>query len=900
MPEDSHVVSISSNPAIGPDDLLRKTFPVARRGLDPDAVRAFLSAVADEMRDQADRDAQLRRLLADAERRADNPEIDEAMLSRSIGAETAKILQSAHEAANDLVARAEARATELITEAERLYQEHTVGAEEAAAALRAATEAEATEALAGARAEAARLAEESAAQADALVAEAQQAADDHLEAAQDDAVALLDATTEECRRMVGEARDLRNRVLADLSDRRRAMHVQLEQLRTGKDSLIEVVETVGVTVDELRERLAGAEDEARLAATEAGHRAAVEADTEGPGPLEEELAAAVAEAVADEAFESAPSPEAADGEAAPARPTSKRSVDELFAKIRASRAAEEAEARGIADGGPSPDDDGAIEAEESLEDERLEAVAEVSAAVEELEEAEALEAAIEEVVAAEILAEAVVEAVDRAAEVAVAAEAIEAEESLEDERLEVAAEAAALDEAIEEVVEALVAEELVDEAVGDVEADEVAEELAAIALADELVRDERAEAIADGLTEPDVEALARRDNLLEPVTAKLGRSLKRALQDDQNELLNAIRQAPGQPVLDDVLPEGPQRERFEAATAERLADAFSAGASFLVEGDAHEGPAVTAPVPAAEVALDAARLLAAELAEDLTSQIRQRIERSLAEIGSSGEGAADAAGAAYREWKGGRIERIGADFATPAPSPPASSRCSPACPPTSGRSCAGWSRTRTRAARAPTATTTRLPGHRPPARNSRPATCSPRCTRAAAACSCPFGPRLSDNASAHGPTAADRAPAVEVGPAPPGRRRHRRDRGDRARDPRPGPRQLLHELPLVSVGPLHDGVAAHDRDQAGARRRLRGRDVHRDVGEPVARRPHRPEGVARLARARDRPSLPAPRRAPHLRASGPSSPSCSRCCSASAPPTSGRTGCCSSTARASG
>ena len=59
---------------------------------------------------------------------------------------------------------------------------------------------------------------------------------------------------------------------------------------------------------------------------------------------------------------------------------------------------------------------------------------------------------------------------------------------------------------------------------------------------------------AEAITEPDVEALARRDHLLGPITAKLGRALKRALQDDQNDLLNALRQASGKPVLDELIP----------------------------------------------------------------------------------------------------------------------------------------------------------------------------------------------------------------------------------------------------------------------------------------------------------------------------------------------------------
>ena len=169
---------------------------------------------------------------------------------------------------------------------------------------------------------------------------------------------------------------------------------------------------------------------------------------------------------------------------------------------------------------------------------------------------------------------------------------------------------------------------------------------------------------ADAVTEPDVEALARRDHLLGPITAKLGRTLKRALQDDQNELLNALRQTSGKPVLDDLIPPSVQRERLVSAAEEQLAKAFEAGADFLVAGDAVEGPSVTAVAPSDFVAFEAGTLLAAELADELTSMLRQRIEQALSELDGGLEGSADAAGAAYREWKGSRVEGLAGDFAT--------------------------------------------------------------------------------------------------------------------------------------------------------------------------------------------------------------------------------------------
>ena len=113
---------------------------------------------------------------------------------------------------------------------------------------------------------------------------------------------------------------------------------------------------------------------------------------------------------------------------------------------------------------------------------------------------------------------------------------------------------------------------------------------------------------ADAIAEPDVESLARRDHLLGSITAKLGRALKRALQDDQNELLNALRQSSRKPVLDDLNPPNVQRERFVSAATDQLAKAYEAGAAFLVAGDAVAGPSVTAPPPSAAVAFEAGAL----------------------------------------------------------------------------------------------------------------------------------------------------------------------------------------------------------------------------------------------------------------------------------------------------
>ncbi|MGA3216642.1 MAG: DivIVA domain-containing protein [Acidimicrobiales bacterium] len=661
MAQEPQVVSISSTAPVSPDEIARKTFPAVRRGLDGEAVRAFLAKVGDELHNALEREAALRTQLAEAERRLKDPDLDEATLTRAIGVETAKILSTAHEAARNVVATAEERAAELIGQSEGVLSQQVAIAEAEALAIRSAAEREADEYAARAQAE-----------TDLLTDEAHA-----------DAVELLDETKEECRRMVAEARDLRNRTLADLMAKRRALRVQLEELRSGKDSLLRVVDAVAVAVEALRERLVAAEDEARLAADQAGERFERQVGHDELSELEEELAAAggalgevdvagltqvtsgtlaVTSGEAPAGEGGAPSAEAAPSEDDKGRSgsgASRRSVDELFARIRASRAAEEAAlAPGTGEDAP---------AGSNCEVEILEEVAEgpEPAAVElaafgKAEEGDGTEGrqGEPEHKAETVTAVADMETVeaDKAASVPGASDEAGAPHGPKA--------ASAFD--AEAVVEERAAEP------GEVLGSE-AQEAVALPGADAPgaagVLDTGTVALAkpldsDAMTEPDVESLARRDHLLGAVTAKLGRALKRALQDDQNELLNALRQTSRKPVLDELVPPEAQRDRFISAASDQLARAYEAGAAFLVTGDAVEGPSVSAPPPSPAVALEAGTALAAVLADDLSTMLRQRIEEALSELDGTMEGSADAAGVAYREWKGSRVEGLAGDFTT--------------------------------------------------------------------------------------------------------------------------------------------------------------------------------------------------------------------------------------------
>jgi hypothetical protein len=679
MSEDPRLVSISSNTSLSPEEIARRTFPAARKGLDVDAVRRYLESIAEEVRSLLEREAQMRRRVAEAERKAAEPPVlDEATLNRAVGAETARVLQTAHEAAREVMSRAEARAAELVAEAEARAEELVTEAESQAVDRIAAAEDESTGLVEAAAEEASTVAEAAATEATELSEAAHAEAEALIEAAQDESAAISEATRQQCRQAVREARLLRKSVLSDLSARRHSLFVQLEQLRSGRDSLVEVVDNVAESVDLLRERLANAEHHARLSAAEAGYRAEQVADDEvdtllepeialelrgelladleaefeeefeeeyeeeleagSEAELEEELEAELEvelaeelEAAAEGDLEAAPTEELtnveregreeAGGVADTPRDTrsARRSVDELFARIRASRGRAES-ATEPAEAGPA----GAEAADSHV--------------------AEAAETAVGSEPEPEPEPEAEAEGAEPESEREVEGAEPESEHETEGAEPEPEVEAVAL------------------EAVGQLSPPKspagdgsAAETATATALLDGGEDSKSAKAA-------DVAALARRDEVLAPVIKRLSRALKRALQDDQNELLNTMRHASGAPVLEALLPEGEQRLRYSQAASGTLTDGWLIGRSWLRGDGAGADESDDAEIGAS--ASEAGRVLGNELAEELAGLIRHRLAESLAALGELGDGAHDAAGGAYREWKGPRIEGIAGDFAT--------------------------------------------------------------------------------------------------------------------------------------------------------------------------------------------------------------------------------------------
>ena len=149
--------------------------------------------------------------------------------------------------------------------------------------------------------------------------------------------------------------------------------------------------------------------------------------------------------------------------------------------------------------------------------------------------------------------------------------------------------------------------------------------------------------VEPGANAADETALQRRDEVLEPLGAQLVRKLKRALQDEQNEVLDRLRTARGNAKPDVVLLSVvDQARRYRDVAEPLLARAAQAGVRSVTGADGR----VALPVDD----------LAVDLASDLVGPLRDRLERALTAAPDDDEAIVASLGAGYRQWKAERIE----------------------------------------------------------------------------------------------------------------------------------------------------------------------------------------------------------------------------------------------------
>ena len=192
-------LSFSRPDPSSPDAIASASFSTSRRGYDQSEVRDLLRMVAAEMARLQEREKFLERELRTAQRgTASVVALDEEVVTRMLGEEAARILQTSREGASQIKIRSE---------------------EGAARVLREATD------------EAQRLREE------AEVEAARRRQD-----ASADAESELVMAKQQGREMVNEARAYRERVLSELARRRELARQQIEQLMHGRDRLLQAFE----------------------------------------------------------------------------------------------------------------------------------------------------------------------------------------------------------------------------------------------------------------------------------------------------------------------------------------------------------------------------------------------------------------------------------------------------------------------------------------------------------------------------------------------------------------------------------------------------------------------------------------------------------------------------------
>ena len=266
---------------------------------------------------------------------------------------------------------------------------------------------------------------------------------------------------------------------------------------------------------------------------------------------------------------------------------------------------------------------------------------------------------------------------------------------------------------------------------------------------------------------------------------------------------------------------------------------------------------MSAPAPARRPAFEAGAAIAAQLADDLASMLRHRIEEALSGCEGSAEGSADAAGVAYREWKGTRVEGLAGDFTTRA-----FAAGEPAALASAGNGAVPLVRWAVEdddgGGSCPDCDDNSLAGPQYRVTRSRPDTRSPRCTRAAGASSCPFGPRLSVRANFGGfagpVTPGSALPVVGFGAVVFLIIAVTSSKGS----------PLLHELPLYLLGQIHSCMAAYDRDQSTSWPLSSSSCSSSPAGSASGWWTASPRGTSGLARARNRPPPPTDRERSHL------------------------------------
>lgn len=616
---------------LSPEEIAAQSFASAFRGYDPAHVRTFLAQVSDRVAALQARIIELEREVAHLrdeakaarERLAHPPPSAESVAAAS---EFSGLLQVARERALEIEAAAAEQAERLIAEARQQGDHIREEAEAELAEANARADRLAAERVAGAEEMVASLRSEAEALAVKIREDAEREAANRVVDAREEADRIVEAAKEQGRELVREAQ-------AVVAKRKRAAEAQLDQLRDARDRLLSNMQAARRAVDEV---ITGVEsgrpvEPASDVAAEPGEPtppSGIETVTSTPprgltvvppAKRAPELVGSRAAPPSDQQTEAATKPEEVEEPAEERRSSALRILRRGKPEVRKAVAAEPLHPLG------EP-----VEGVRIIGPKASDAESELQAEPEPQAQAEPDVPDVPGVPEAEPEPDAAIE---------VAAPAIEVEP---EQQAEPEPEPAPAVASQPRKVDDLFARIRADREAAVAKAEEV---LARPAIEEE----EESAPVAVSQTEEDQpttdedEALLQhRDSAVESTEAQLTRRLKRALQDEQNELLDALRSARGQITVESLLGEaGPHRDRYAA-----LAKPFLVTVAREVGGEEGEQSIVSLP---------------GELASDLIDALRHRLNRILSEATSDGAEAsvvADRASAIYREWKTQRAASV--------------------------------------------------------------------------------------------------------------------------------------------------------------------------------------------------------------------------------------------------
>lgn len=579
-----------------PNSVASATFAMSRRGFDQGEVRDFLRMLAAELARLQEREKFLERELRMAQRSAPHAAVvlDDEVVTKMLGEETARILQAAREAANQIRTRSEEQAARLVREATDEAQRRREEAE----------------------------IETSRRRQDATA----------------DAEAELEMAKQQGREMVNEARAYRERVLSELSRRRELARQQIEQLVHGRDRLLQAFE---------RARIAAVDVMAELTPLGEPSEYVNLAPTTGPVPLMVPgRPAPGTEPEAEQEPEARPAAELDDVE----------DVEDEFEDLEDPDTVDEFEdATDEADDGNDEVEAEFDDVEVEFEDVEAELEAELDEADDDVM-VDAAEDEDEDEAAAEFddtdtddtdTDDTGADDTGLATVVALFAGEIDQPE-VDDDPLPASAPRASVDDLFARL-RASRAEDVAAKASTAAPSDDHPSNTDATeAVARPSVFDATPEAPAPD-TEADDTPFTRRDAALTPLIVAGARKLKRVLADEQNDVLHALRRGSADR-LDALVPKTAEHiERYTHAIHEELRAAALAGAASLDdrEAAAHEREIVKAS--ALQPAMDA-------LADRLVDTLRERLDRAVADAAGDPDELTEHVRSIYREWKTQRID----------------------------------------------------------------------------------------------------------------------------------------------------------------------------------------------------------------------------------------------------